>query len=252
MFEKNNLLFFEDLANDDNIIHFFSKKPFNFSKKNINSKIIMENYTNIMNNLNFSFDYVRDCVQKHTSNIVILNDSNKNDTSFDNADGIITNLKNIPIVTYYADCQPILIYDPIKKVVGNIHSGWRGTTKKIIVNAINIMKNEFNCNVLDIKVYIGPCIHKCCFEVDEDVFDIFRENFNNINKFTKIVKKNNDKSKYYIDTVGINISLLRNLGILDENIFYSNICTKCNYKDIYSYRAEPFNNGRNIAFICLK
>ena len=151
------------------------------------------------------------------------------------------------MVTYSADCQSILIYDKKRKIIGNIHSGWKGTLNRIIENAINIMVNDYNSNREDISVFICPSILKCCFEVDSDVKDEFIDRFNDIDINNYIKQKNN---KYLIDTVGINTDILINLGIKKENIHKSNICTKCS-KEFHSYRRNKEINGRNIALIAL-
>lgn len=252
MIEKDKYFLFEDLANYDNVVHFFSKKPLNFYERVIKKSVILDNYNNIKKEFNLNYRCIKDCKQSHTDNIVILDDSNIDENYFENADGIITNLKDIALVTYFADCQPILLYDPVNNVIGNIHSGWRGTSKKIIVNAINIMVDKFSCDISNIRVYFGPSILQCCFEVDDDVFTIFKDSFDNIDKYIKKGRDVYGSKKYYIDTVGINSMLLLENGVKKGNIFYSNICTKCNYEKIFSYRSKDGNVGRNISLICLK
>lgn len=104
------------------------------------------------------------------------------------------------------------------------------------------MVNEYYCNVKDIQVYICPSILKCCFEVDEDV---------NIEQFIYKGNIKNKKQKYFIDTVSLNIEILKRVGILGKNIYNSNICTKCNNNKFNSHRGDK-EDGRNIALIMLK
>ena len=151
-----------------------------------------------------------------------------------------------------ADCQSIILYDKKNEVIGNIHSGWKGTLNKILSNAIKLMIEEYSSNVEDIIVCIGPSILECCFEVDKDVVDMFFNNFNDIDEFIKLGDIKEDKQKYYIDTMGINKKELINLGVLEENIYLSNICTKCSRDNYYSYRAHGQDSGRNVTLVCMK
>jgi len=116
------------------------------------------------------------------------------------------------------------------------------------------MQDVYNCAINDIEVYICPSILKCCFEVDEDVKNQFVSSFSDIliNQYIYKGKVKDSKQKYFIDTIGINIKVLTNYGILEKNIHVSNICTKCNNKEFHSHRGDSIVDGRNIAFIVLK
>ena len=93
--------------------------------------------------------------------------------SFSEADGLITNEKNLSLVVFYADCVPVLLADINKKVIGAVHSGWRGTDKNIISKAIGKMCTEKDCNKKDIIVAVGPCIGMCHYEVSEEIYNKF-------------------------------------------------------------------------------
>ena len=173
-------------------------------------------------------------------------------STFENVDGLITNLKGVALAISLADCQGILLYDPIKKVIGNIHSGWKGTFNKIIVKAINIMIYIYGSNPKDIIVYITPSIGKCCFEVDEELKNKFMINYHDIDNLISLGEIKDGKQKYYIDLLEINIKNLIDLGISRENIDVADICTKCNSNKFHSYRAEKEKSGRNISIICMK
>ena len=171
-----------------------------------------------------------------------------------NIDGLITNKKDKILSLTYADCTPIFLFDKSKKVVANIHSGWQGTLKQISKEAIKHMTNNYNCNTEDIICVIGPTIRKGHFEVDEYVRNMFYNTFRNIcdvDKFIYTGEIKNDKQKYYIDTVYLNIQMLLQSGIIEENIVDSNICTVENSKFVHSYRVENENAGRNTAIIGL-
>ena len=167
-------------------------------------------------------------------------------------DGLITQENNKILSLTFADCTPIYLYDKQKNIIGNIHSGWQGTIKKIAKHAIIQMKKEFNSNPKDIVCVIGPTIRKCHFEVQEDVKNKFYNTFNYMKNIDKIIEFNKNTNSYFIDTVEINKELLKEEGILEENIVDSGICTYCNSNIIHSYRKEGKQVGRNTALICLK
>lgn len=189
--------------------------------------------------------------QTHTDNVKVVRKIEK----LEDTDGILTNKKEIALITTSADCISLLLYDPVKKAIGSIHSGWKGTLKGIIVKAIEKMKNEYKSNPEDIICCICPSIRQCCFEVDEDVKDLFYNKYKDLKNIDEIIKlgdKKEDKQKYYIDTVKINIELLRNIGLKEENIIDSNICTMCHSKEFHSYRADGKSFGVNGAIIAIK
>lgn len=189
--------------------------------------------------------------QTHTDNVKIVKEIEK----LEDTDGIITNKKEIALITTSADCISLLLYDPVKKAIGSIHSGWKGTLKGIIVKAIEKMVTEYQSKPEDIICCICPSIRQCCFEVDEDVKDLFYNKYKDLKNIDEIIKlgdKKEDKQKYYVDTVKINIELLKNIGLKEKNIIDSNICTMCHSKEFHSYRADGKSFGVNGAIIAIK
>lgn len=243
---------FIDINLDQDLISLFIHKPFNFKRDTISELEIQNQFKKIEKAINYNFNNILRPHQTHSNNVQIVNENNIND-SFDNVDGLITNLKGVALCTQVADCQGILLYDHKKEVIGNIHSGWKGTLSRISTNAINLMINKFNSNPEDIIVYISPCIHKCCFEVGKDVKELFEKEFLDIN-ISDLIEKGlfKEEQKYYIDTLELNKRILMNLGIKKENIKYSDLCSVCGDDSIHSYRKDKPNDGRNIALICKK
>ncbi len=198
---------------------------------------------------------------EHTSNVsrideIITQDNKPNlkGIGFPNVDGLVTDRKDITLMATNADCLLILLYDPIKNVIGNIHSGWRGTIGKIVVNAINKMEEEYGCNPKDIEAYFSPSIRKCHFEVDEDVKELFYKTFEYTNRIDEIIKKGEikeNKQKYLIDNVLINKILLEENGINNENIIDSGICSICSSEKVHSNRVEGPFFGLSAAFIAI-
>ncbi|MBO8161687.1 MAG: peptidoglycan editing factor PgeF [Thermosipho sp. (in: Bacteria)] len=144
-------------------------------------------------------------------------------------DGLITDTKGIFLVTKYADCMPIIAYDPIKNVVGVAHSGWRGTLIETPKSLIMKMLEKFNCTPRDIFVSIGPSIGPESFEVGMDVAEKF------IKKYGSQIAKQRD-GKIYINLWKVAEIQLREVGII--NIENSMIDTYVNTEYFYSYRKE--------------
>lgn len=173
---------------------------------------------------------------------------------YDKTDGLITNKKDIALVTTNADCILLLFFDPVNKVIANVHSGWRGTIQRISVKTVQKMVNKFNCKPENIICCICPSIRKCHFEVENDVKEIFEKEFKDlkIEQNNDIMEKQKDKEKWNIDTVLINKILLKQEGLKQENIIDSGICSVCNSDLIHSYRVERQGYGLATALIQIK
>lgn len=249
------LNFKELLKHSEFVSHAFTLKPFNFGSNDTYKEIKNEadaNYKTLCDLLNLDSKNIIRPYQTHSKNIkAVKNQIGIFNKDYINIDGIITNKKDRVLSLTYADCTPLYLFDKSKKIIGNIHSGWQGTTKKIAREAIKFMKEKYNCNPKDIICVIGPTIRKCHFEVKKDVRDIFYNEFSYMKNIDKIIEYSKETESYYIDTVEINKNLLQEEGILHKNIIDSNVCTVCNSNIIHSYRKEGEKAGRNTAIICL-
>lgn len=161
-------------------------------------------------------------------------------------DGLVTNTPGVTLVTFYADCVPILLYEQSKNVAALVHSGWRSTLKGIGAKAVSIMVDEFLCPPEGIVSAIGPSICKCCFEVDNDVYMQFLERYGN-----QLFYQNIGKGKWKIDLQGIIENTLLGCGLLKDNIFQSNICTRCRKDIFFSHRGDSGRTGSLAAFMQL-
>ena len=234
----------------------------NFRTSRINGILPEEEFLKTINNykklckcLNLDYENIVKTEQRHTDNVKIVN--LKKDSFEDNleiakkTDALITNKKDIILSTTNADCILMIVFDPIKKVIANIHSGWRGTIKRISVKTIEKMKETYGCNPRDIICCICPSIRKCHFEVDEDVYKMFYNEFKDLEEMENIIEKNLNKGKWNIDTVLINKIILRDAGLLEKNIVDSKLCSVCNKEYIHSFRVEKEGYGLETALISL-
>lgn len=187
--------------------------------------------------------------QDHTDRVIVIDENNKDEYLFeklseDKVDGYVVGTPNIATLITTADCNPLIIYDPKRNVIANVHAGWKGVINKIYINAINIMKEKYNSNEKDIIVCIGPSIRKCCFTSKEESF---KEKFTSVFNYSNEYLSYEDNETFHIDLINILKHELENIGILRENIHVADICTRCNSEDFYSYRAATQSNKKDYA-----
>lgn len=166
-------------------------------------------------------------------------------------DGYITCEKGITLGVKSADCVPILFEGCESgrvKCIGAVHAGWRGSVSKIAPKCVEMMCCEFGISPENIRVAIGPCIHKCCFEVGEDFlseyYGLLGKDFGE-----KFITASGIEGKYFCDLVSLNISLLENVGVKRENIDVVDMCTCCNPHLFYSHRYSKGNRGTHLSVI---
>lgn len=226
----------------------------------------MKNYEKFCNEIGLDYRNLVTTFQAHTDNVEVVNDKSKFNLDNQPVDGICTNVKDNILATVNADCILLMFFDPVKKVIANTHSGWRGTLQRISAKTVDKMIKEYNCNPEDIICCICPSIRKCHFEVEQDVRDKYIEEFQdlinikeikdidnaNTNNLGNIIEETVLGKKWHIDTVIINEILLENKGLKKENIIDSGICSVCNSDIIHSFRVEGKGNGLSTAIIGLK
>lgn len=181
--------------------------------------------------------------QVHDRNVIVISGKEANvlvpSETHLAGDALVSNLYNKMLVIKTADCQAVLLYDPVKHVVANVHSGWRGSINNIISAAIDAMKEHFNCRPSDILAGISPSLGPCCAE------------FINYKKEIPEQFWKYKDSAYKFDFWAISADQLSYAGVMPENIYSCRICTKCNKDLFYSYRGEK-TTGRSAIVIGLK
>ncbi|MBQ2748000.1 MAG: peptidoglycan editing factor PgeF [Firmicutes bacterium] len=170
------------------------------------------------------------------------------------ADALITDVPGIALTIFTADCTPVLIYDPVKKVVAAVHAGWKGTALDIAGKTVEKMKREYGCLPKDMHAAIGPCISRCCFETHSDVPDAMITLLGDA-ALSAIDKKYSDEEgeeKFFVDLKLINSMLLERSGVKKENIEISPHCTACETETFWSHRRMGTARGSLAAVIMLK
>ena len=193
--------------------------------------------------------------QTHTTNVRIVTreDAGKGVTrekDYTEVDGLLTNVPGICLVTFYADCVPLLFLDPVKKVVASSHSGWRGTVNRMGQVTDEKMQKEFGCDPKNILACVGPSICQECYEVSEDVIDQFKEAFEE--KYWDVLFYEKPDGKYQLNLWEANRRIFLDAGIKEERISMPGICTCCNPLFLYSHRASHGKRGNLGAFLTVR
>ena len=162
----------------------------------------------------------------------------------EDCDGAVTDIPDVALTSTHGDCIPLYAYDPIRRVIGLAHAGWRGTVKGMAAVLVLTMIKNYGCDPADIHTVVGPGIGRCCFEVSEDVAREFIEKLPWCEDF---IDEGAKEGKYMIDLKGINAELFRMTGV--KEIEVSQVCT---YEDenCWSYRRNG-TDKRMLAYIKL-
>lgn len=163
------------------------------------------------------------------------------------ADAMFTATDDLYLMTLSADCLLILIYAPDKGIVANAHASWRGTVGEIAAKTVAAIKERYGVDPSRIVAALSPCIGPCCFEVRDDVAEIFAERI----PYASAYAERRD-GKTFFDLRRINIHQLTAAGVREESVDTTNLCTKCNPDLFYSYRRDGAETGRFGAVIGLR
>lgn len=153
-----------------------------------------------------------------------------------NTDALVTNLPQLPLMLFFADCVPVIFADPVSGSIGLAHAGWRGTVAGIVASTIAKMQVAFGAKPENILAGIGPSIGQCCYEVDDKVYEAGKKY---AGCFT--LKEN---GRYMADLQAWNRLALLDAGLLPQNIYNASVCTQCSKELFFSYRAENGKTGR--------
>lgn len=218
-------------------------------------KAVMENHRLFADAVGYNREKLVFSDQVHLTKIykVTSQDAGKGiikESDIKGIDGLVTNEPGIPLITFYADCVPLFFYDPVKKVVGMAHSGWRGTVGKIGAEMIRFMEKEYDSQPKDIVCAIAPSICQKCYEVSEDVAVQFLEVFGKDYGDELLYQKEN--GKYQLNLHYACEQTLLDAGIKKENIDVTNLCTCCNPELFFSHRITGDKRGNLAGVIGLR
>ncbi|MDO5410489.1 MAG: peptidoglycan editing factor PgeF [Lachnospiraceae bacterium] len=168
---------------------------------------------------------------------------------FTDVDGLITNVPGAVLITSFADCVPLYFLDPVKRVIGLSHSGWRGTVNRMGGVTVRRMQEVYGCDPADILACVGPSICRDCYEVGPEVADEFSSVFGQ-DEILQILWKNS-AGRYQLDLWKTNELILKEAGIRPEHLAVTNVCTCCNPQLLFSHRYTKGKRGNLCAFLSL-
>lgn len=160
------------------------------------------------------------------------------------ADALLTDRPGVVLTILTADCVPILLYDPVRRVVGAVHAGWKGSRLGIVVRTVERMREAYGSRAEDILAAVGPAIGGCCYEVGPEVAAGFRE-------YAEAVTAGEGENPH-LDLKRVNRLQLMEAGVAPEHIEVSPVCTSCESERFFSYRKEGGCDGRFMSCIMIE
>lgn len=176
-------------------------------------------------------------------------------SAFQNTDGLVTDVPNILLTSFYADCVPLYFFDPTKRVIGLAHAGWKGTVGQIAKAMVEVMQQSYHCDPKDIRAAIGPSIGSCCYEVDEHVMGKVREvlaELQAMESLEQVASPSTNEGKCMLNLKELNVIIMIKAGILPEFIECTSWCTSCYPNHFFSYRKEEGRTGRMASWLGMR
>lgn len=212
------------------IVCVYSRKPQNMSLIHADTSRSLENRKDFLGALGIDYRDIVCAKQTHSDHIRLVKEEDKGKgaldqgTAFEDTDALVTNIREMPLCIFTADCLPVFLFDPQGLSVGIVHAGWEGTKKGISAKTVTFMRENLNTRPEGLLAGFGPAIRGCC--KTEDLLNL--------------------------DIADMNRQQLLESAVLPENIFDSNICTSCCNQDYFSFRLEKEASGRMICVMMLR
>ncbi len=262
--EKNNIAIIQaaNLSGETGVLHGFttrlggvSEAPFdsmNMSMMRNDPPVnVDENFIRLCNAYGLDYNSLAIVNHEHGTNILRLDASHGGKglyrMPFKPCDGFVTNDPGVTLVTIHADCSAVFLYDRELRAIGLAHAGWKGTLGRIGQKLAERMGAEFGSKPENLLAAIGPCICFDCFEVDHELGERFRSEFN-----SSWIVKPGSVGKAYVDIRGALVIQLLDAGLSPKNISIMDLCTYENKALLFSYRRDSDNAGAMAAFMKLK
>lgn len=207
------------------------------------SEAVIENRRLLAKLLNFNISALTFTQQVHGENVSWIDKdlagagNRSSGLAVSETDAMITNVDDVGLAVLCADCLPIILIDPVKKISAAIHAGWRGTLNKIAAKAVTEMIKG-GAAVSRIQAFLGPAIGECCYEVGLELFE----------QFSSVFQLAAVPNKPHLNLSGINETILLSSGLLPHNVRSMNLCTSCRPDLFYSWRRDG-QTGRQGALV---
>lgn len=193
--------------------------------------------------------------QTHTDTVIEVTEQDRGNgllrrNAFRDVDGMMTDRPDVALMTFYADCVPLFLADPVHRAVASVHSGWRGTVKDIGGKAVRQMQERYGSDVRQLWAAIGPSICQDCYEVSTDVGDRFREAYPE-EAWGRILRPGREGHEMLNLWEACRYNFLR-AGLLYDHVSVPDICTCCNRELMFSHRGLKGYRGCLGGVIMLK
>lgn len=246
-----------DVPEFDGTVHgFFTRKggvsQDHFSSLNLGGSIgddpehVRENKRRVLAAVERDVNSLYEVWQVHGNDIVCTDSPLNPNSTRSRADGIFTANPDVTLLMRFADCVPILFFDPIKRIVGIVHAGWQGTANRIVEKAVEVARNQYGCDAKNLVAGIGPSIGPDHYQIGDVVIERITRNLKGFESEV-LINRNNQVA---LDLWKANNILLRNSGV--HKIFNIGVCTACDTTMWFSHRAEQGKTGRFAGIIGLK
>jgi YfiH family protein len=209
---------------------------------------VIENRRRIFSVFDRPVESIFDVWQVHSADVIIADGPRPLDQPHEKADAIATDRADVTLFMRFGDCVPILLYDPMKRVVAQAHAGWMGTVGNVVGETVKQMQRRFGCRPVDLLAGIGPSICPDHYEVGSDVIARVQGVFG-VESGAVVIERD---GKTLFDLWQANALLLKRAGLHSDHIQVSGICTAGNIEDWYSHRGENGKTGRFGALLALK
>lgn len=232
----------------------FSTMNFSFTRGD-DPEHVRENYRRMAAVLGVSVERMTLSWQTHTTNVRVVTEADAGkgivrERDYRDVDGLVTDVPGVTLVTFSADCVPLYFVDPVHRAIGLAHSGWRGTVARMGRVTLETMNRVYGTRPQDVIAAIGPSICRDCFEVGEEVIDMFAAEF--AAQYHRKLFYRKENGRYQLDLWLANQIVLKEAGVSAGRISTTDICTRCNPQLLFSHRFHGEARGNLAAFLCLK
>ena len=265
---KNGVLYvtFPLLDAEQGFVHGFSTRIGGVSEGDLSSmnlsftrgddpERVRENYRRIAAAVGFETDRLVLTHQTHTNHVRVVTEADAGkgfvrEREYTDVDGLVTDVPQLVLTTFYADCVPLFFIDPVHRAIGLSHSGWRGTVSDIAAATVRTMQGEYGSRPEDLLVGIGPSICQDCYEVSEDVIEEFRASYEE--KLWMCLYREKGNGKYQLNLWEACRQNLLRAGVLPDRIEVTDLCTCCNPQIFFSHRASGGKRGNLAGFLMIR
>ena len=262
---SSSIFRFQNLSKQRGIDHFVSTRIGGLSRPPYESlnlgfhvgddpKTVLINREHLASNIKLPLSDFTIARQIHSGTVTIVAEQMRGcgaadyDTAVKATDAMITAVPRLCLTVLSADCVPVLLFDPQKRVVAAVHAGWRGSVKFVARKTVGILKQKFNCQPVDLLVGIGPSIGPCHYDIGTEVISQIKDTFGNTEGY---ISHESSDGKGYFNLWEANKRQIMEAGIPPQNIEVARICTYCNAHLFFSARRQKGRTGRFGAGIML-